>query len=654
MNRLVLAAAIALTALHSTAQASRVCRVDDDSGTSVPDGRFWTRAYRYLQDALVNPQCTEIWIASGIYYPDVNSAQGDTNDPRKSFKILHGQKIYGGFAGTETEASQRNWENNVVVLSGDITQDDVTDSDGIIIDASNINGTNAAAVVCAINAASAPTIDGIVITAGNQLKGRQNACIAPFSPNGGGLVSATRDTNIANVRITGNRATFGGGMQNSYGGRATLKNVIFSGNVGDEGCGGLASFESTISLDTVAFTNNTASAAGGGMCNYWGGVDLSNVLFRSNRVLIKKGSYGDTGALGGGFANFTNVDDSSLSTLRNLRFENNLSEGEAGGMYTGGNTSVRNVSFHQNTASTYGGGLYATGPMLSLTNVRFINNAVTDVFSYGGGLFVDGSDPITLQRFRFEGNSAQAGGGGAAFFASARITQGIFQRNRVREGGGGGLIAWYTAPSIELTDVRFLGNTASTGGGMSSSNYSVDMTNVVFAGNQAQLGGGMVTVAAAITNTTFAGNEAIYGGGLSFYDEGVLSELRIGNTIFWDNAAISSPSILTENDGDLGVGFSLIQGSGGSGNSWGLEFGVDLGGNLDTDPRFLHSPDRGSDGKWGTKDDDYGDLRLQAGSPAVDAGDNLTTPVGVTADIDGYPRLVNEVVDMGPHEAQGN
>jgi hypothetical protein len=607
-----------------------------------------------LQDALVNPQCTEIWVASGIYYPDVNSPQGDTNNPRKSFKIMHGQTLYGGFAGTETEASQRNWGDNVVVLSGDIRQDDVTDADGVTIDASNINGTNSAAVVCAVKSASAPTIDGVVITAGNQLKGHQNACTAPFSPNGGGLVSATSDTKIANVRIAGNRATFGGGMQNSYGGRATLQNVIFSGNVGEEGCGGLVNFESTISLDTVKFSNNTASAAGGGMCNYWGGVGLSNVLFRSNRVLVKKGPYGDTGARGGGFANFPNLDESNPNTLSNLRFVSNVSEGEAGGMYTGGNTSVSNVSFYKNIAANYGGGLGATGPMLSLASVRFINNTVTGVFSYGGGLFADGSDPITLQGFRFEGNSAQAGGGGAAFFTSAWIKQGIFRRNRVTAGSGGGLLAWYTAPSIELMDVRFLGNTASAGGGMSSSNYSVDITNVVFAGNQAQLGGGMVTVSAAITNTTFAGNEAIYGGGLSFYDEGVLSELRIGNTIFWDNAATSSPSILTENDGDLGIGFSLIQGSGGSGNGWGLAFGVDLGGNLDTDPTFLYSPGRGSDGKWGTKDDDYGDLRLQAGSPAVDAGDNLTTPAGVATDIDGFPRFVNEVVDMGPHEAQEN
>ena len=45
------------------------------------------------------------------------------------------------------------------------------------------------------------------------------------------------------------------------------------------------------------------------------------------------------------------------------------------------------------------------------------------------------------------------------------------------------------------------------------------------------------------------------------------------------------------------------------------------------------------------------DLRLSAGSPCIDAGDNSAVPPGVITDLDGYPRIVNDVVDMGAYEA---
>ena len=46
------------------------------------------------------------------------------------------------------------------------------------------------------------------------------------------------------------------------------------------------------------------------------------------------------------------------------------------------------------------------------------------------------------------------------------------------------------------------------------------------------------------------------------------------------------------------------------------------------DPAFIRSPSVGPDGVWATTDDDYGDLRLQAGSPCIDAGDNSAVPKG--------------------------
>ncbi|HSM57620.1 MAG TPA: choice-of-anchor Q domain-containing protein [Candidatus Sulfomarinibacteraceae bacterium] len=86
------------------------------------------------------------------------------------------------------------------------------------------------------------------------------------------------------------------------------------------------------------------------------------------------------------------------------------------------------------------------------------------------------------------------------------------------------------------------------------------------------------------------------------------------------------------------------------------------GNNIDTDPLFTRAPDSG-DGDWTTlTDNDYGDLRLQPGSPAVDAGDNdadldgagsgAATISDVGNDLADHPRIVNALVDMGAYELQ--
>jgi hypothetical protein len=95
------------------------------------------------------------------------------------------------------------------------------------------------------------------------------------------------------------------------------------------------------------------------------------------------------------------------------------------------------------------------------------------------------------------------------------------------------------------------------------------------------------------------------------------------------------------------IAYSDIQGCGGSGGGWGSACGTDDGHNIDADPRFEDAD--GPDNTPGTADDN---LRLQLTSPAIDAGNNAVVPSGVTTDLDGNPRIVNGVVDMGAYEVQ--
>ena len=46
------------------------------------------------------------------------------------------------------------------------------------------------------------------------------------------------------------------------------------------------------------------------------------------------------------------------------------------------------------------------------------------------------------------------------------------------------------------------------------------------------------------------------------------------------------------------------------------------------------------------------DLRLSPNSQCIDAGDNSAVPEGITKDLDGNPRILNSVVDLGAYEIE--
>ena len=96
-------------------------------------------------------------------------------------------------------------------------------------------------------------------------------------------------------------------------------------------------------------------------------------------------------------------------------------------------------------------------------------------------------------------------------------------------------------------------------------------------------------------------------------------------------------------------------------------------GNLNVDPLFISDPDDGGDGFGDdpatpaideSLNDDYGDLRLQSISPAIDAGSDGWVPADdldldddgdllerIPIDLDSGPRFLNAAVDMGAYES---
>jgi hypothetical protein len=211
------------------------------------------------------------------------------------------------------------------------------------------------------------------------------------------------------------------------------------------------------------------------------------------------------------------------------------------------------------------------------------------------------------------------------------LTNVTFSGNDANSNGGG---MFNQSSSPTLTNVAFIGNTAgSWGGGMDNiANSSPTLTNVIFSGNAASFqGGGMGSFFSSLTltNVTFSGNTAgSSGGGMEHGN----SNSTLTNVIMWGNTAPSSAGIF-HYGGTLTVTYSNIQG------------GYPGTGNINANPLFVDAD--GPDNIVGTLDDN---LRLQSGSPSINAGDNAAVPPGVTTDLEGKPRIQNGTVDMGAYE----
>ncbi|MCU0335391.1 MAG: hypothetical protein MUF62_10160 [Chitinophagaceae bacterium] len=196
---------------------------------------------------------------------------------------------------------------------------------------------------------------------------------------------------------------------------------------------------------------------------------------------------------------------------------------------------------------------------------------------------------------------------------------------------GGGIFNRLSSPTI--ANCIITGNSAAEyGGGIFNEQGSAQILNTVLMGNTALFGGGAYNESATptYTNCTFAGNQVSFTGG-GFYSFG-LPVATIRNSIIWGNS--SGIQIATSGSTNAAVSNSLVQG--------GYAPGTAI---LNADPAFVVQPAIGLGAT--------GDLRLQACSPAINAGSNAVLPVAFSnADLGGFNRIVGTSVDMGAYERQ--
>jgi len=269
----------------------------NDNATGSNNGTSWTNAFKSLQDALtaaVGNCATEIWVASGVYYPDEGNGFTD-NNRNSSFNIKNGIAIYGGFAGGETNISQRNWNLNKTWLSGDLFKNGLVEGIGNSGRYPNY-ADNAYHVVSDIQTNETAVLDGFNIAGGNANGGGAN--------NVGGGIYAANSTMV-------------------------IRNCESRSNLANEG-GGLFTYQSNVRLENCILRSNSVITGGGGAClKSNSGAYFLNCIFQANVVGTTTTDGGGGGAV---------VIEGSLPEFVNCTFSSNYAK-TGGAVYNTNNAS---------------------------------------------------------------------------------------------------------------------------------------------------------------------------------------------------------------------------------------------------------------------------------------------------------------------------
>ncbi|NDJ52778.1 MAG: hypothetical protein GYB68_06800 [Chloroflexi bacterium] len=376
-----------LTMVVPEVYAGPIVYVNASATGGMDDGSSWADAYVDLQSAISAVSGvggSQIWVAAGTYEPGTS--------PSDTFHLLSGVEIYGGFAGGESQLSDRDPEINVTILNGDI--------DGVggpsLGDVRNV-------VTATGNVDSSAVLDGFTITGGNADSGSSVCGSGDVENCGGGIALDWGDPILSNLIIDNNYANAaGGGIFVSSLSQPTLVSVTIKNNFAEIAGGGLALFGDTVLID-VTVTNNSTDTDGGGI-----------YVVESAAEFIK-GTVSGNSAIGRGGGFYV---EGSLSNNATLKLTNVLVSG--------------------NQANGNGGGLFLRGSVFApMENVTVVGNrSLNDA---GGGLYlteIEASAQVNMDNSILAGNVASASGPqierapGFAFFESSFVE------------GSGGSASW--------------------------------------------------------------------------------------------------------------------------------------------------------------------------------------------------------------------
>jgi len=265
------------------------------NATGANDGTSWANAYTDLHSATFNTTSGEIWVAQGTYSP-TRSFTGNipANNRQKTFRVQNNVQVYGGFIGTETLLSQRNWVSNVTTLSA------------------NVGGGLFAYNIVRFDANNNTTVlDGFTISQG------QAGGTGAVETYGGAIhITTNASPIIRNCKFLNNTANQSGGAIYASGGSSQIYNCEFKNN-GTSVYDGAAIYltgASNAKIGNCLFANNAAARHAGSVLS----INSTNTTI-FNSTFISNTS----GAGGTGNAILISASTSSSATVKNCIFYNN-------------------------------------------------------------------------------------------------------------------------------------------------------------------------------------------------------------------------------------------------------------------------------------------------------------------------------------------
>ena len=583
--------------------AGAVRYVDDDAPAG-GDGLAWETAYRFLADALADAGAPgsgidEIRVAQGTYLADRSEVDpAGTADPAATFQLISGVGLRGGYAGLGAPDP----DARDIDLYQTVLSGDIADGGP----SSDCCFDNYPQLGCDDQACEDLVCAEYVWCCDDHW---DLGCAYLADDVCGALCSSGDTWHVVT----------GGGTDST----AVLDGFTVTGGRADacpEACegGGLYTVGGSPTITGCTFTGNEADVRGGAVYNGPG----SSPAFTACTFT------GNTADFGGAMAN----EGGSSPVLTSCAFTGNTARNGAGMHSSASAPELVGCTFSANVAY-FGGGLAdIEGSTTTLADCQFLGN---EGEQGGGGIYsTGGTYDVTACVFdanNFGLSSPGPGGGMAVFGGTVTLVDCEFSGQYAYIGGSGLHLDESTGT---LTRCTFRANQAQyTGGGLYNRLSDPVLVNCLFAGNSANIGkGGAIHNFASsptLINCTLSDNFADGGGGGIYSNTD--SSVTVANCILWGN----SPSL--QFLGPTEVFYSDVE-----------NYITPFNGNIHVDPVFVAPA--------------AGDFRLSAGSPCIDAASNLAVPQGVTTDLDGNPRFVDDpdtpdtgngappIVDMGAYE----